>query len=163
MTAEKLEAGAVTRTVGANAVPATAMILDVGPQIVARIAVGFEASRTLVWNGPVGAFETAPFERATVALAKKAAELTHAGKLLSVAWPVLRMENLDTDLPLPPEAIPVTVESLETPPANSWLPFTGDHSLRDLPVAGGAVSRARGGSPGVAAFPAGGISSSPSG
>src|SRR5919204_427266 len=45
------------------------------------------------------------------------------------AWPVLRMENLDTDLPLPPEAIPVTVESLETPPANSWLPFTGDHSL----------------------------------
>src|SRR5437870_4521561 len=47
------------------------------------------------------------------------------------AWPVLRMENLDTDLPLPPEAIPVTVESLETPPANSWLPFTGDHSLRE--------------------------------
>src|SRR5204863_364124 len=85
VTAEKLEAGAVTRTVGINAVPATAMILDVGPQSVAHIAAGFEASRTLVWNGPVGAFETAPFERATVALAKKAAELTHAGKLLSVA------------------------------------------------------------------------------
>jgi aspartate/methionine/tyrosine aminotransferase len=47
------------------------------------------------------------------------------------AWPVLRMENLDTDLPLPPEAIPVTVESLATPPANSWLPFTGDHALRE--------------------------------
>src|SRR5919204_1673543 len=46
------------------------------------------------------------------------------------AWPVLRMENLDTDLPLPPEAIAVTVESLPTPPANSWLPFTGDYALR---------------------------------
>ncbi|MDQ2965653.1 MAG: pyridoxal phosphate-dependent aminotransferase, partial [Chloroflexota bacterium] len=45
-------------------------------------------------------------------------------------WPVLRMENLDTDLPLPPEAIPVTRESLDTPEANSWLPFTGDHELR---------------------------------
>ena len=85
VTAETLERGVVTRTVGANAVPATAMILDVGPQSVARIAAGFEASRTLVWNGPVGAFETPPFERATVALAKKAAELTGAGKLMSVA------------------------------------------------------------------------------
>jgi aspartate/methionine/tyrosine aminotransferase len=44
--------------------------------------------------------------------------------------PVLRMENLDTDLPLPPEAVPVTAESLETPKANSWLPFTGDLELR---------------------------------
>src|SRR3989442_5695383 len=46
-------------------------------------------------------------------------------------WPVLRMENLDTDLPLPPEAIALTVESLPTPPANSWLPFTGDYALRE--------------------------------
>src|SRR5205823_1223584 len=46
-------------------------------------------------------------------------------------WPVLRMENLDTDLPLPPEAIEATVESLPTAPANSWLPFTGDHALRE--------------------------------
>jgi aspartate/methionine/tyrosine aminotransferase len=45
-------------------------------------------------------------------------------------WPVLRMENLDTDLPLPPEAISTTVESLERPEANSWLPFTGDLDLR---------------------------------
>jgi aspartate/methionine/tyrosine aminotransferase len=44
--------------------------------------------------------------------------------------PVLRMENLDTDLPLPPEAVAVTAESLETPEANSWLPFTGDLDLR---------------------------------
>ena len=46
------------------------------------------------------------------------------------AWPVLRMENLDTDLPLPPEAIPETVRGLETKAANSWLPFTGDLDLR---------------------------------
>ena len=45
-------------------------------------------------------------------------------------WPVLRLENLDTDLPLPPEAVRVTRESLETAPANSWLPFTGDLALR---------------------------------
>lgn len=45
-------------------------------------------------------------------------------------WPVLRLENLDTDLPLPPEAVAVTAESLETPAANSWLPFTGDLDLR---------------------------------
>jgi aspartate/methionine/tyrosine aminotransferase len=45
-------------------------------------------------------------------------------------WPVLRLENLDTDLPLPPEAIPVTAQSLATPKANSWLPFTGDDDLR---------------------------------
>ncbi|MDQ4082488.1 MAG: pyridoxal phosphate-dependent aminotransferase, partial [Actinomycetota bacterium] len=45
-------------------------------------------------------------------------------------WPVLRMENLDTDLPLPPEAVPETVSGLETREANSWLPFTGDLDLR---------------------------------
>ena len=49
----------------------------------------------------------------------------------SESWPVLRMENLDTDLPLPPEAIGVTARSLETPEANSWLPFTGDLHLRE--------------------------------
>src|SRR5882672_11145539 len=85
VTAEKLEPGVVTRTVGVNAVPPTAMILDLGPETVAAISAAFEASRTLVWNGPVGAFETPPFQRATTALAKKAAELTRAGKLMSVA------------------------------------------------------------------------------
>jgi aspartate/methionine/tyrosine aminotransferase len=45
-------------------------------------------------------------------------------------WPVLRMENLDTDLPLPPDAVRITAESLATPQANSWLPFTGDLQLR---------------------------------
>ena len=45
-------------------------------------------------------------------------------------WPVLRMENLDTDLPLPPDAVAATIASVVTPEANSWLPFTGDHELR---------------------------------
>jgi phosphoglycerate kinase len=85
VTAEKLEAGVVTRTVGVNAVPSTSMILDLGPQSVSRIAAALEASKTLVWNGPVGAFETKPFDRATDAIAQKAAELTEAGRLLSVA------------------------------------------------------------------------------
>jgi phosphoglycerate kinase len=85
VTAEALQPGVVTRTVGVNAVPPTAMILDIGPQSVARIAAALEASRTLVWNGPVGAFETPPFDRATTAIAKKVAELTRGAKLMSVA------------------------------------------------------------------------------
>jgi phosphoglycerate kinase len=85
VTAEKLEPGVVTRTVGVNAVPMNAMILDVGPQTVARIGAALEASNTLVWNGPVGAFETPPFDRATIAIARKVAELTMAGRLMSVA------------------------------------------------------------------------------
>jgi phosphoglycerate kinase len=85
VTAEKLEPGVVTRTVGVNAVPATAMILDIGPHSVARLAAALEASKTLVWNGPVGAFETPPFDRGTIAIARKIAELTRAGRLMSVA------------------------------------------------------------------------------
>jgi phosphoglycerate kinase len=61
------------------------MILDIGPKTVARIGAALEDARTLVWNGPLGAFETPPFDQATVALAKKVAELTQAGNLLSVA------------------------------------------------------------------------------
>ena len=53
-----------------------------------------------------------------------------AADQVSGRWPVLRLENLDTDLPLPPEAIPATTRALTTPPANSWLPFTGDNDLR---------------------------------
>src|SRR5690242_9935263 len=73
VTAEKLEANALTRTVGVNAVPMNAMILDVGPQTVARIEAALAASKTLVWNGPIGAFETPPFDRATLAIARKVA------------------------------------------------------------------------------------------
>ena len=85
VTAEELKPGVATRTVGVNAVPPTAMILDIGPQTVARIDSALAASKTLVWNGPVGAFETAPFDRGTAAIAKKVAELTKAGTLMSVA------------------------------------------------------------------------------
>ncbi len=85
VTAEKLEPGVLTRTVGVHAVPMNAMILDVGPQTVARICLALENARTLVWNGPVGAFETPPFDRATMAIGKKVAELTRAGQLMSVA------------------------------------------------------------------------------
>ncbi len=85
VTADKLEAGVLTRTVGVHAVPMNAMILDIGPQTAARICLALENSRTLVWNGPVGAFETPPFDRATIAIARKIAELTRDGKLMSVA------------------------------------------------------------------------------
>ena len=61
------------------------MILDTGPASVANIATRFEAARTLVWNGPLGAFEIPPFNAATDAAALKAAELTRQGRLLTVA------------------------------------------------------------------------------
>jgi phosphoglycerate kinase len=83
--AAALAPGVATREVAIDAVPADAMILDIGPNTVARIDAALEAARTLVWNGPLGAFETPPFDRGTVAVARKAGELTRAGKLLSVA------------------------------------------------------------------------------
>ena len=83
--APELAAGTTSRTVAIEAVPDDAMILDIGPKTVAAIAAALEAARTLIWNGPLGAFETPPFDRGTVAIAKKAAELTRAGRLLSVA------------------------------------------------------------------------------
>jgi len=83
--AAKLAPKTATRTVSVDGVPDDMMILDIGPNTIARISAALDTARTLVWNGPVGAFETAPFDQGTVALAKKIAELTHAGKLLSVA------------------------------------------------------------------------------
>lgn len=83
--AKEFKAGAASETVSVSAVPADSMILDIGPKSVAALAKEIAACKTLVWNGPVGAFETAPFDAGTVALAKEAAALTKAGKLLSVA------------------------------------------------------------------------------
>jgi phosphoglycerate kinase len=83
--AARLAPGTATCTVSIETVPGDMMILDIGPRTVARIAAALEEARTLVWNGPLGAFETPPFDDATVAVAKKVAELTGAGKLLSVA------------------------------------------------------------------------------
>jgi phosphoglycerate kinase len=80
-----LASGRPTQIVPIDAVPSDMMILDVGPKTVDRIAAALEEACTLVWNGPLGAFETPPFEEATVAVAKRVAALTRAGRLLSVA------------------------------------------------------------------------------
>jgi phosphoglycerate kinase len=73
------------RTCNVHEVADDEMILDVGPQAVEALADVLKTCRTLVWNGPLGAFETPPFDAATVALAKTAAALTKEGSLVSVA------------------------------------------------------------------------------
>ena len=83
--AREFKANAASETVPASECPEDAMILDAGPQAVAAVAEQFEKSKTLVWNGPLGAFEIEPFNAATDAAATRAAELTAAGRLLSVA------------------------------------------------------------------------------
>lgn len=83
--AREFRAGAAHETVAADACPADAMILDAGPQTVAAITAVFETCRTLIWNGPLGAFEIEPFDAATNAAARVAASLTADGKLVSVA------------------------------------------------------------------------------
>ena len=83
--AREFQAGAAHETLPPDACPADAMILDAGPETVAYISKVLENARTLVWNGPLGAFEIAPFDTATNAAAAKAAALSKAGKLISVA------------------------------------------------------------------------------
>lgn len=83
--AKELKAGIATKTVDIDKVPEDSMILDIGPRSVALIAENLSGCRTLIWNGPVGAFETEPFDQATIAIARQVAALTKAGKLLSVA------------------------------------------------------------------------------
>ncbi len=83
--AREFKAGAENETVPAAECPADMMILDAGPETVAQIAEAFESARTVIWNGPLGAFEIEPFDRATNAAAQKAGELTRAGSLVSVA------------------------------------------------------------------------------
>ena len=72
-------------TVGADACPSDAMILDAGDETVARIGACFAQAHTVIWNGPLGAFELEPFDRATNAAAQAAATLTKLGRLISVA------------------------------------------------------------------------------
>ena len=83
--AREFKAGAESDVVAATDCPADAMILDAGPMSVAAIVKVFEASKTLIWNGPLGAFEITPFDAATNAAAKSAAMLTREGALISVA------------------------------------------------------------------------------
>ena len=83
--AREFKAGAECEVVAVGDCPADAMILDAGPASVAAVSAVFAASKTLIWNGPLGAFEIAPFDAATNAAAQQAADLTAAGKLVSVA------------------------------------------------------------------------------
>jgi phosphoglycerate kinase len=83
--AREFKAQAASETVAIDRVPEEAMILDVGTATVAAIEGELAACRTLVWNGPLGAFETPPFDRGTVGVARAVAALTKSGKLLSVA------------------------------------------------------------------------------
>jgi phosphoglycerate kinase len=83
--AREFRAEAPCEIVRSTDCPPDAMILDAGPATIARISAVFEEARTLVWNGPLGAFEIRPFNAATDAAAKRAAALTRAGRLISVA------------------------------------------------------------------------------
>jgi len=83
--AKEFRANPPVRTVNVHEIEADEMILDVGPAATEALADVLKTCRTLVWNGPMGAFETPPFDTATVALAKTAAALTREGSLVSVA------------------------------------------------------------------------------
>ena len=85
VTSAEFRANPPTKTVAVNAIPADEMALDVGPQTVAALIAKLASVKTLVWNGPLGAFEIPPFDSATVALAKAVAAATQTGALLSVA------------------------------------------------------------------------------
>jgi len=83
--AREFKAGAENETVDVSAVPEDAMILDVGPKSVEKVKEWLDRAATLVWNGPLGAFEIEPFDRATVEAARHAAARTREGLLVSVA------------------------------------------------------------------------------
>ncbi|WP_172328353.1 phosphoglycerate kinase [Mangrovicoccus sp. HB161399] len=83
--AREFRAFAPADTVAAGACPVDAMILDAGPQSVAAFAGVLEGCRTILWNGPLGAFEMAPFDLATMRLAQRAAELTRDSRAVTVA------------------------------------------------------------------------------
>jgi len=83
--AQALAAHVASHIVPIDAVPADAMILDLGPRSAALVISVLARAKTLLWNGPVGAFEIEPFDTATIEIAEAAAELTAAGKLLSIA------------------------------------------------------------------------------
>ncbi|MGE0564287.1 MAG: phosphoglycerate kinase [Pseudolabrys sp.] len=83
--AQKFEAHAPSRAVGVDDVGADDMILDIGPRSVEHVVSVLARAKTLVWNGPFGAFEMEPFDTGTIEVAEAAAELTEAGKLVSIA------------------------------------------------------------------------------
>ncbi|MEQ8965523.1 MAG: phosphoglycerate kinase [Azospirillaceae bacterium] len=77
--------GAPSETVAIDAVPADRMVLDIGPKTVEALVAELAKCRTVVWNGPLGAFEKPPFDAGTTAVAKEVATMTEAGRLMSVA------------------------------------------------------------------------------
>jgi len=83
--AREFKANPPIETVAIDGVPADAMILDIGPKTVAALGDKLGQCKTVIWNGPFGAFETPPFDRGTVALARRVADFTKSGALLSVA------------------------------------------------------------------------------
>ena len=83
--AREFRAGAASRTLPVDQCPEDAMILDAGPASVTRLGSLMEQAHTLIWNGPLGAFEIPPFGTATFAAARKAAAMTKAGQLITVA------------------------------------------------------------------------------
>jgi phosphoglycerate kinase len=83
--AKDFKANAAHRTAAIDDIADDEMVLDVGPASIKAFAKSLETTKTLVWNGPFGAFETAPFDAGTVAAAQSVAAATHAGRLLSVA------------------------------------------------------------------------------
>ncbi len=83
--ASALKPGVPTQTVLVGTVPPESMILDVGPATVATVTARLREIRTVIWNGPLGAFETSPFDAGTTALARAVATATAAGTLRSVA------------------------------------------------------------------------------
>ena len=83
--AREVKPGTATRTCGLDEVKAGDLILDAGPETTKRLLAAMDASKTLIWNGPLGVFEVPPFDTATVATAKHAAALATAGKLTAVA------------------------------------------------------------------------------
>ena len=83
--APEFKEGAPSQTVAVTAIPADQMMLDVGPDSVTALDAVIDGCKTVVWNGPLGAFEITPFDTGTSAVAKHAAELTKQGKVLSVA------------------------------------------------------------------------------
>jgi len=85
VTAAKLEANASSRVLDADKVGGADMILDIGPRSIEQVVSVLARAKTLVWNGPFGAFEVEPFDNGTIEVAEAAAELTEAGKLVSVA------------------------------------------------------------------------------
>lgn len=82
--ADEFKANASNEVVSADDVPADSMILDAGPQAIKELEAALEECKTLIWNGPLGAFEMEPFGRATFALAAKAAALSKAGQLVTI-------------------------------------------------------------------------------